>query len=257
MEPLVAISFDCWNTLLYERDPGATYARRVERLASTAGQLGVEVDLLRARRALDRAWERHWALWHEEVASGASEMASWALSILLGEPAPGEESEDLGRAISEEALASDVPALAGAPEALEALAGRGLRCALVCDTGLSSGGVVRRLLDRQGLLEHLEVTVFSDEVGVPKPNSQVFEAALAPLGLSDRPSLALHVGDLLRTDVSGARSAGMGTVRIRERHDDRGDLPEADHVIDRHGELLALLDERMGPARPTRSGAGS
>jgi hypothetical protein len=33
----------------------------------------------------------------------------------------------------------------------------------------------------------------------------------------------------------------MGAVRIRDRHDDASDLPEADHVVGSHAELLALF----------------
>ncbi len=63
----------------------------------------------------------------------------------------------------------------------------------------------------------------------------------------DDPVGVVHVGDLRRTDVAGARALGMATVRFRgvveddvpEEGDDDG--PEADHVIDRLAELPALL----------------
>jgi FMN phosphatase YigB (HAD superfamily) len=76
-------------------------------------------------------------------------------------------------------------------------------------------------------------------VGVPKPHPRTFQAALEPLGVA--PARALHVGDLRRTDVAGARELGMVAVRIRARHDDRSALPEADFVVDSHAELRALL----------------
>ena len=49
------------------------------------------------------------------------------------------------------------------------------------------------------------------------------------------------MGDLRRTDVAGARALGMRSVRIRARHDDTSELPDADHVVDSHAELAALL----------------
>jgi FMN phosphatase YigB (HAD superfamily) len=55
------------------------------------------------------------------------------------------------------------------------------------------------------------------------------------------PERALHVGDLRRTDVAGGRAVGMATVRIRFRHDDDSELPDADHVVDSHAELAELL----------------
>ena len=57
----------------------------------------------------------------------------------------------------------------------------------------------------------------------------------------DAPALA-HVGDLRRTDVAGARAAGMRSVRYRGLHDDRGDGPDADVVISEWHELLDLVD---------------
>jgi putative hydrolase of the HAD superfamily len=84
------------------------------------------------------------------------------------------------------------------------------------------------------------VLVFSDEAGVPKPNRRVFELALGPLGV--HPERALHVGDLRRTDVAGARALGMRSVRIRAHYDDPGPEPDADHVADSHAALRELLE---------------
>ena len=64
-----------------------------------------------------------------------------------------------------------------------------------------------------GLLEVLEITVFSDEAGVPKPHPRIFAHTLEALGVA--PDATVHVGDLRRTDVAGARAAGMGTVSAR------------------------------------------
>ena len=80
---------------------------------------------------------------------------------------------------------------------------------------------------------------FSDEVGAPKPDPRCFLAAIEPLGAE--PKHVLHVGDLRRTDVAGARALGMRTARIRARNDDMSALEEADHVVDSHAELARLL----------------
>jgi FMN phosphatase YigB (HAD superfamily) len=78
---------------------------------------------------------------------------------------------------------------------------------------------VRRLLERVGLLSLLEVTIFSEEIGVPKPDPRAFAAALAGLGVAA--DGAVHVGDLRRSDVAGARGVEMGAVRFAGHHDDR------------------------------------
>jgi putative hydrolase of the HAD superfamily len=230
--PILAVTFDCWSTLIHERDPAESHARRVAAVAET-----VRVADADARRALDAAWGRHVDLWSQGVGSGASEMARWTLEG-LGAPAAPERVEALGRALAESALATEIVPLEGAARTLATLAEAGVRRALICDTGFSPGRVVRELLDRAGLLDWLEVTIFSDEAGVPKPHPRVFQQALTPLGVA--PAQALHVGDLRRTDVAGARAAGLGSVRIRQHHDDLSDHPDADHVADSHAHLLEL-----------------
>ena len=233
-----AVTFDCWNTLLYEEDWETAHARRVEALEAAACESGAAPSREQAAAAFDAAWEQHMRLWTEGVATGAPEVARWALAGLgLRDPHPG--LERLISSFQHASHSSRVLALDGAGETLAALGERGIRCALVCDTGLTPGSVVREHLERLGLLDALDVQVFSDEVGFPKPDPRAFRAALAPLGIP--PDRALHVGDLRRTDVAGARALGMASVRIRARHDDDSELPDADRVVATHAELQRWL----------------
>jgi putative hydrolase of the HAD superfamily len=153
------------------------------------------------------------------------------------------DDESIGKLTQEFELASTetgVDAVDGARETLAALREANIRLGLVCDTGFTPGSVVRTLLDDNGLLEYLEVLCFSDEVGVPKPGAEIFNKALAELGV--HPPEAVHVGDLKRTDIAGAHDFGMKAVRFRGVHDDKSDAPEARVVIDRHEEMLELLN---------------
>ncbi len=233
-----AVTFDCWNTLLFERDWESAHALRVAELQSAAREAGRHPSREEAGRAFDAAWERHMRCWREGRATGARDVAHWGLAELgLDDPHPA--LEHLVRAFEQASHTGQVLALEGAHETLTALTAAGVPCALVCDTGLTPGRVVRQHLERLGLLDHLAVQIFSDEIGVPKPDPRAFRAALEPLGVS--PERALHVGDLRRTDVAGARALGMGSVRILDRHDDASDLPDADFVVRSHGELRELL----------------
>jgi len=233
-----AVTFDCWNTLLYEDDWTTAHALRVTELRAAAFEAGHAVSHTDAGRAFDAAWDRHMRGWVDGFATGANEVARWALSELgLGEPHP--TVERLVAIFEEASHSSRVCAIDGAGDLLAALHRAGVPCALVCDTGLTPGRVVRRHLDHQGLLEGLAAQAFSDEVGAPKPDPRAFRAALEPLGVA--PEQALHVGDLRRTDVAGARALGMTSVRIRSRYDDLSDLPDADFVVDSHAELETLL----------------
>ena len=235
------VTFDCWSTLLIEKDWPVAHRLRVEELRRAALEAGRDLSQDEAGRAFDAAWSRHMEAWQEGVATGARQVATDALA-LLGFDDPHPALEHLTRSFEEASHSGDVQALDGARETLEALDRAGVACALVCDTGLTPGRVVRRHLDRQGLLGALIVQSFSDEVGAPKPDERIFAAALEPLGIA--PERCLHVGDLRRTDVAGARALGMTSIRIRQLHDDDpSEYRDADYLVDSHAELLSLLEE--------------
>ncbi len=54
----------------------------------------------------------------------------------------------------------------------------------------------------------------SHVVGVAKPDPRIFEVALARAGAGIRPSEVAHVGDMLSTDVAGARAAGVTPIHF-------------------------------------------
>ncbi|MBS1104932.1 MAG: HAD-superfamily hydrolase, subfamily variant 1 [Deltaproteobacteria bacterium] len=239
MRPLPsAVTFDCWNTLLSEENWHEAHRRRVDALLHAARESGARVDFEQAGCAFDRAWHHHMTLWIGGVASGAREVASWAMHDLRA-PTHGATFELLVAHFENASHSSRVVPLEGAVETVAALARAGVPAALICDTGLTPGRVVRKHLARVGLLDGLRAQLFSDEVGVPKPDARIFRAALAALGVAARG--AVHVGDLLRTDVAGARNVGMQSVRLRATHDDATELPEADHVAASHAELRAIF----------------
>jgi putative hydrolase of the HAD superfamily len=98
---------------------------------------------------------------------------------------------------------------------------------LVSDTGLTGGSALREVLRSDGLAPPISAFSFSDETGASKPHADAFLTALRELGV--RPAEAVHVGDLLPTDVAGACALGMRAVWISE--DRAGQPPEGCAVI--------------------------
>ncbi|HEX9697415.1 MAG TPA: HAD family hydrolase [Actinomycetota bacterium] len=232
MSPLAgtrAVTFDCWGTLIFESD----FVRGRElRVAAVAELTGLAAD--EAGALLQRAWQRHHDAWTAQRQHGAEGIAR----DVCAEVGAGADARTvLVRRLEEASLACEVAMVPGARETLGAIKGAGLGTALICDTGFSPGRVVRELLGRHGLTDHLDALVFSDEVGVPKPDAKMFSAALTAIGGGP----AVHIGDLRRTDVAGARAAGLGSVRFRGIYDDPSEHPEADAVIDELPHLLGLL----------------
>jgi putative hydrolase of the HAD superfamily len=227
-----AVTYDCWGTLLQDRDyEGATQIR------VSALRRFVDIDEADARNLLEEAWSRHDDAWKQVETFGPGRMAAYCLEakgIFDDEPIA-----ELTRQFEEASMNSGVDPVDGAEETLARLEGAGIRRALICDTGFTPGRVVRSLLEAAGLLRYLEVHCFSDEVGVPKPGNEIFAKALAELGV--RPPEAIHVGDLRRTDIAGAHDMGMHAARFRGVHDDRSGGAEAEMVITRHTQILEAI----------------
>jgi FMN phosphatase YigB (HAD superfamily) len=66
------------------------------------------------------------------------------------------------------------------------------------------------ILEQAGLRARFDALVISHDVGVRKPRPEIFETALAALGVE--PGEALHVGDNLEADVAGAAALGIRTI---------------------------------------------
>ena len=247
-----AVTFDLWLTLIRDRDSALVWQQRVDALGGVLG-----VDARRARELLRTAYGVHRDAWDDGHALPLPLVADVVLRAAGRAPDPGLHSAVLG-AFDAPTSADGVELLPGAAAALAALPAAGLPVGLVCDTGFTSGAGLRRVLAGLGLLDAFTVLVFSDETRVPKPGARPFRAALAALGAA--PAEVVHVGDLRRKDVAGARGVGMRTVRYRGAADDVDpEHPEADVVVDDHRDLLALLGvpSAGGPPPAEAPGAAS
>jgi putative hydrolase of the HAD superfamily len=74
-----------------------------------------------------------------------------------------------------------------------------LRDAGICQTGPGAGARVSAVID-------------STRVGVTKPDPGIFHRALEHAGVNA--AEAVHIGDMLSTDVAGARAAGIAPVHL-------------------------------------------
>lgn len=233
-----AVTFDFWNTLATV-PPGAMNEARKRGIRAACEGHGVEVEAELLVSALEEAgvsWERAWAAGRHLHPHEAAESVVRALGV---EGAAREMATEAFLGAGREVKMEFAP---GIGVALEALEQRGIRMGIVCDVGFSGGEMLRELLAEEGLLDYFGGWGFSDEVGHYKPAPQIFEAALEALGAE--PGEALHVGDLRRTDVAGAKALGMRTVRYRgmNAEGDGEDGAEADVVLDSHLELPELID---------------
>jgi putative hydrolase of the HAD superfamily len=146
----------------------------------------------------------------------------------------------------------------GATEVLRRVKDLGLATALVSNAGYTTAPHLREMLEDYAIAPYLDVCVFSDELGVAKPNPRIFREALERLGVE--PASAAFVGDSPHNDIYGARQAGLLAIQIGHRDapprtgytESDGARPNA--YIASLSELLPALSEFAelpgGPGRP-------
>lgn len=231
-----AVTFDLWNTLLWE-GPEGLRPWRLDDLAAVLAGYGVEVPRDVLHEAHDEVHARYHEAWLIDERYTAFD-AGRDLAAALGPGGNHDLGDDLARAFETAGHRTPIQVIPGAVEVIRRLTEAGLPCAVVCDVGLTPVPVLERRLRQADIGARLTAASWSDDVGHFKPHPAPFLHALAALDVE--PTAALHVGDRTRTDVGGAKNLGMQAVRFRGVYDDLEEGPAADAVIDELADLLAL-----------------
>ena len=234
-----AVTFDHWNTLVYE-EGGALRGRRIESWQEILAGAGLDVSEEAVTIAFEAAWDEYLKRWttgrHFEGVR-AAEVAVSALPVAV-EP---DVVAELAAAFVQAGDKLDFAVADGIEECLADLRRAGVKIGIVCDVGFTPSTTLRDHLERRGLLKYFDGWSFSDEVGAYKPDRAIFDHTLASVG-DPPPERVAHVGDLRRTDVAGAQAMGMTAVRYTGVFDDDPQNgPEGDIVIKHHVELPAAL----------------
>ncbi|MHB0856113.1 MAG: HAD family hydrolase [Anaerolineae bacterium] len=220
---LRAVTFDYWGTLV-----DADYSRATQRFDYLSRHLrcaGPEqvADAYRTARA------RFDGLRAEGIGPPVASLLSLTLDALGEGLRPDIYTRVLG--YWQDVVLEEPPEpLPGAMEALRAVRAQGLYVGLISDTGLSTGRVLRLVLQRAGMLTLFDTLTFSDEIGVTKRCRQPFVHTLHGLGVP--PRLALHVGDQPETDIRGAQRAGLQAALLLQNSGRRDGVGQADYVLE-------------------------
>jgi FMN phosphatase YigB (HAD superfamily) len=217
LERPTAITFDLWNTLVFEPDQQQVSAeRRVLRAGYALDELksmGEKADPDVLYRLINDV--------SDEITAGHdlghdSHYGEWMHLILsrLDADMPARIGEVgiayVGGAIDRAFLELPPTLLQGSIEMIEGLVEQGFKIGLVSNTGLTSSSVFREWFAKIGLLGLLDYIAFSNELAIAKPNRIIYDVTIRALHVSA--SRVLHVGDNLHTDVRGAAALGMSTV---------------------------------------------
>ena len=250
LHPPRAVTFDLWQTLMFEEGTGrgdlrirdgvealrrAGIAVEPEQLGNAIRSVGIETSADHDR-GVDRLFTERMA----QILDAAAPSARGTLTEA--------QFEAFSRAIDEPFLVHSPSIYPEALGVLRSLAEKDFRIALISNVGSTSPGVYKRFLDREGIGQYLEVLTFSNELASAKPAAKMFTHTLKQLGVA--PAHALHVGDSLHADVGGAKDAGMATVWIKgvreQEFDDHEPLIPPDYTISGLDELPVVVDRWLG-----------
>ncbi len=233
-----AITFDFWNTLYTAAAYAHPLRRRFLRSLLDKHQIDLDDEQLDTAEAMARdEWNR---VWREDYRTPSA--AEWVRMMLaeLNVRLPAADFEALAAYYDRSLLEADPgPTLiAGARETIGRLA-HTYRLGIISDSGLSTGCTLREFLIRDQIIDRFACLTFSDELGVSKPHSRAFLSTLHCLGA--QPHEAVHLGDLIRSDIAGARAAGMRAVRLAACYDDPDRSVAPDAVVRSYAEFEAWL----------------
>jgi len=83
---------------------------------------------------------------------------------------------------------------------------------LISDTGITPGRILKHALEHHKILQFFDTLIFSDEIGVYKPHPLPFQTALNNLAVSAE--ISIHIGDLIDTDIVGAKNYNMRVIWV-------------------------------------------
>jgi putative hydrolase of the HAD superfamily len=238
-----AITFDFWNTLYTAAAYAHPLRRRFLRSLLDKHQIDLDDEQLDTAEAVARdEWNR---IWREDYRTPSA--AEWVRMMLaeLNVQLPATDFDALAAYYDRSLLeANPGPTLiAGARETIGRLA-HTYRLGIISDSGLSTGRTLREFLIRDQIIDRFACLTFSDELGVSKPHPRAFLSTLDCLGA--RPDEAVHLGDLTRSDIAGARAAGMRAVRLAACYDDPDRSVAPDAVVRSYAEFEAWLARDKG-----------
>ncbi len=121
------------------------------------------------------------------------------------------------------------------PEIFAGLHHSGTELAVISNTNMTDGVIVHNALVHHGLAQYLDYELYSDELGLCKPDRRNFDDLVQRSGFA--PASITHIGDNPVADRQGALDAGFGAILYERRRRQ----PESLDVIWTYSRLMSVL----------------
>ena len=230
--PIKAITIDFWNTLYDSQGGEGRDQDRFTTIMRNALRLGHTLEPQTLKAAQKAGWEHFNVVWREEKRTPSTRSMVEFFWKHLAIAADTQAIDEVTVAFEEGILQHPPSLLPGALETVRFLAEHHY-IALISDTAFSPGRVLKRVMEGDGIAQYFSAWSFSDETGVSKPHEQAYRTALLGSTCSARESV--HIGDIERTDIVGAKSYGMRAIlfagdphgRMNDEHKDAPSIADA------------------------------
>lgn len=216
---ITTVFFDVGATLLTPRfDEGITFANLANRLDIAIDPQEVIAKVPLMYELYDQLYEQDDSFWSDNVRAKAIwiEMYEYLAALL---DIPSDFWHDLAETTYKHYFSASAWKLYDdVRPTLEKLGRSGFRMGLISNWDANLDAVIEGL----GIAHFFETIIASADVCLHKPMPEIFELALAQMGISAEQ--AAHVGDHIYADVEGAARVGM-TAMLLDRDNSQSDYP--------------------------------
>lgn len=233
-----AITFDLWNTLIINK----SYSKqRLENLFQFLQEREIFLSFDELRAAYDKRFHLS-EVTFEEI-EFRHIYTEYRISNVLDELniAISKDDMEIIKQDLESQMLQDPPLLKpGVKKILEEL-DPNYQIGLISNTGVTPGRILSKVLDDYEILDLFDVTIFSDETGYFKPHPIMFEFPLKTLKC--KAENAIHIGDMLETDVKGANDYQMLSVWFNESNKVRSLEIKPNYEIKEIPKVIQIIQE--------------
>jgi len=236
---LKAITFDFWQTLYADSNKNwrKRQAARVNRCYAYLSNQGYGCKVSDVAFGLEMAYDLVMSSWHQHRGISVKRCMrrfGEVLELRLKETDLDELIECLGAAFLEVP-----PRMISHVKPMISRLSESYSLGIISDSALTPGSFARKLMVRDDILRHFTAFTFSDETDYTKPQVVQFHSTLAALNAA--PIEAVHIGDIFRTDIVGAKNAGMKAIRFTGFNKGQGDDTLSDAVVDDYRKLETAI----------------
>ncbi len=231
-----AITFDLWNTLFTNKSYSE---QRIQQFFHFLQEKKIFILFDQIKNAFDAKF--HFSeVTFEEIEFHHIYTEERILSVLeeVNVKITQSDVDLLTREFESEMLQDPPPLKKGVKKTLQELA-PDYQIGLISNTGVTPGRVLNKVLDEYGILQFFEATIYSDETGLFKPHPKMFEIPLDKFNC--RPQNAIHIGDLLETDIKGAKDFKMNTIWLNDINSPKTTEILPDYEIKKISEVIQII----------------